>query len=161
MVKRRCGSLADRFSTKFVPGQPDECWEWLASKDPDGYGMIGAGGSAGTTLKAHRVAYELAIGQVSGGMHVLHHCDNPGCVNPSHLFLGTHNDNMVDKVRKGRASALFGKANGRAKLTEAQIYYARFAGGSQSSIASRIGISQSSVSVIRRGKRWSTITEGV
>lgn len=76
--------------------QGDGCWEWIAGKDTDGYGRIWVG----KNKTAHTLAYELFNGPVEG-LHVLHTCDNPGCVNPDHLVLGTHSDNMRDKsVRK-------------------------------------------------------------
>ena len=82
-----------------VVGAKDECWEWTDGCDGDGYGVVGAGGK---TVRAHRVAWEVAHGPIPDGVHVLHQCDNPPCINPAHLFLGTQADNMADKVAKGR-----------------------------------------------------------
>ena len=84
------------FEQKFV--KCDGCWEWLASKNPDGYGRVRR---FGRMESAHRIAYELYVGAIED-KQVLHTCDNPSCVNPKHLFLGTHKENMEDKVRKGR-----------------------------------------------------------
>lgn len=83
-------------------GGVDSCWEWLAAKKQGGYGKIGIGGKYGGWVLAHRVAWELENGQIPSGLVVCHKCDNPGCCNPSHLFLGTQPDNLADMRRKGR-----------------------------------------------------------
>jgi HNH endonuclease len=76
-----------------------DCWLWKASKNHDGYGRLQVNGRA---IAAHRISYEIAHGPIPDGLCVCHHCDTPACVNPSHLFLGTHWDNKQDSVRKGR-----------------------------------------------------------
>jgi hypothetical protein len=78
---------------------PSGCWEWTRARSHDGYGVY-------KKLRAHRVAYELAFGPIPDGLSVLHHCDNPPCVNPARLFLGTQSDNMRDCYRKGRNHGL-------------------------------------------------------
>jgi hypothetical protein len=93
----------------------DGCWSWTAAKHRDGYGMV----NMDTGIrKAHRVAWEVTHGQIPDGMDVCHTCDNPICCNPAHLWLGTHNDNMADRVAKGRTLA--GQKNFHATLTDAQ-----------------------------------------
>jgi len=79
----------------------ESCWEWTASKNVHGYGIIK---KDGRMHLAHRVLFELTGGKIPNGMQVLHHCDNPACVNPDHLFLGTHGDNMRDMFKKGRGN---------------------------------------------------------
>lgn len=79
------------------------CWEWQNNKDSNGYGMVKI---QGLYTKASRVAYQIINGAILDGLHVLHKCDNPGCINPDHLFTGTHQDNMNDKTRKGRGKTL-------------------------------------------------------
>lgn len=76
-----------------------ECWLWTGYCDSKGYGIAGFKGKA---RKAHRVSFELTFGPIPAGAHVLHSCDNPPCVNPHHLHLGTHTDNMREKVARGR-----------------------------------------------------------
>jgi hypothetical protein len=78
---------------------PEECWEWEGSRAPNGYGSFHMGGR---TVMAHRAAYTLIVGEIPEGLHILHACDNPPCVNPHHLSVGTRSDNMQDMVAKGR-----------------------------------------------------------
>ena len=81
----------------------DGCWVWMASGNR-GYGVIAMPGRSGRMVYAHRYSYELHYGAFDQSLLVLHHCDNPACVRPDHLFLGTHLDNQQDKVSKGRHS---------------------------------------------------------
>lgn len=78
------------------------CWLWKGARQPNGYGRFSAYSKARKTQMAHRWAWILANGPIPDGMRVLHRCDNPPCVNPAHLFLGTDSDNMRDCVAKGR-----------------------------------------------------------
>jgi len=92
-------SMEERFFAKvhFKPG----CWGWLGPKDPNGYGRFSLG-SARPSVLAHRVAYEIHNGPIPDGLYVCHHCDNPECTRPGHLFVGTPADNMRDMSAKGR-----------------------------------------------------------
>jgi hypothetical protein len=97
-------SLATRFWAKVDKRGPDECWEWTGARQPQGYGTIGVylGYRSYGYARSNRVAWELMRGPVPDGLHVLHSCDNPPCVNPNHLFLGTALDNIHDCIDKGR-----------------------------------------------------------
>lgn len=91
-----------RFWAKVAVAGPDECWEWTASKTQHGYGQIMVTASPRKITRAHRAAWVLTCGPVPDGMVVCHRCDNPGCCNPAHLFVGTQLDNIADMVAKGR-----------------------------------------------------------
>jgi hypothetical protein len=103
-------SLAERFWEKV--DRSGECWTWTASKIGRGYGQIGI--TRSRSDRAHRVSWRLAHGEIPNGLCVLHRCDNPSCVNPAHLFLGTKGDNAADRQKKGRTVAPTGDKN-RAK----------------------------------------------
>jgi hypothetical protein len=133
---------------------------WTASKNRYGYGKFSAG-TRGRWIGAHRYSYGLAYGAIPDGMHVLHKCDNPACVRPDHLFLGTQRENLVDMTEKGRRYIPFseGERNGRAKLTAQQVVEIRhrIAGGERRSAMAKIyGVCLSSINNIVWGKTWRT-----
>lgn len=91
-----------RFWNKVDKKQPYDCWKWLGKARCGKSGFYGQFWLKGKNATPHRVSYELAFGEYDKSMHVLHKCDNPICVNPNHLFLGTNEDNIKDKMSKGR-----------------------------------------------------------
>lgn len=105
----------ERFERYVLPEPNSGCWLWIGSDDNKGYGKFSI---KGKTTKAHRASYELYKGCIPIGLHVLHVCDNPICVNPDHLFLGTHSDNMKDRQTKGRNPTFvrYGSNNPASKL---------------------------------------------
>ena len=130
------------------------CWEWTACKGRNGYGQFKYHGSP---VWAHRFsAYVVGlIPSVHTDLKVLHKCDNPACVNPAHLFTGTDNDNVQDKVRKGRQAK--GETSGRAKLTEMDVRYIRYkasTGTTRKELAKEFEMDVSSVGYIIRRKLW-------
>lgn len=158
------GSFWYRFWEKvaFLGAGPDDCWEWRGAKVPHGYGKIGVDGKM---LIASRVSWELANWPIPDELWVLHHCDNPACVNPRHLFLGAQTDNMRDMDMKGRRSPNAcgrGERNGHAKLTEPDVHKIRHllkAGHTQRKIASIFGVAHTSIGYISTGKCWGWLTE--
>ena len=94
-------NIIERFWSKVEVRSEDECWEWRGSKDNQGYGSVGKIGNKWE--KTHRIAYRLSKGDIPNGMCVCHSCDNRSCCNPSHLWLGSHKENMRDMAIKKRA----------------------------------------------------------
>lgn len=133
----------------------DGCVVWGGGLTSSGYGYLYVR-NLGQVL-AHRRAFENACGQIPDGMQVCHRCDNPPCVNPSHLFLGSIADNMRDKVAKGRQ--LRGEMVPTHKLTERDVLSLRCDERPQREIAKAYGVSQSAISLLRNGRRWAHVQE--
>ena len=134
----------------------DVCWPWQGKLDVDGYGHVRIGGRKASA--AHRVGWFLATGIDPIGKMVCHHCDNPPCVNPTHLYLGDAGTNARDRKLRGRANPEHGESRWNSKLTTENIkeiddLYVNV-GLSQRAIADKYGVSQASVSLILRGKNW-------
>lgn len=136
------------------------CWEWTGSLTHNGYGRFSLTHLKG--CRAHRFAWEITFGEFRNNLFVLHHCDNPQCCNPSHLFLGTQQVNMEDKGAKGRTAA--GEKQGSRKLTDEQVAEIRRrygfwgkGGETSSALAKEFGINQAQISSIVGGKAWKHI----
>lgn len=136
-----------------------DCWVWKASV-VKGYGQIRRKvGDKHTVALAHRVAYEMCHGEIPAGLQVLHRCDNPLCVRPSHLFLGTNKENNDDKMRKGRHGhgTQHGEQASGAKLTEdsiRQIRSMRAQGMLLREIGEKFGVHYMTIGQIVSGKTW-------
>ncbi len=120
--------VAERFWPKVRRGEG--CWEWTGARSAKGYGRLTAGRRGDGYLRTHRLSFELAYGPVPDGLFVLHRCDNPPCVRPDHLFLGTKSDNMRDAVSKGRLNTRSARA-ARAANREAMREYLRSVAGAK------------------------------
>ena len=152
-LMRRRVPVADRFWPRVRKSAG--CWEWTGGRYPRGYGFFSVNGRGHA---AHRVAWELARGPIPDGVLVCHACDNPACVRPDHLFLGTQSDNMRDMAAKGRHPYPRGEHHNQARLSNADVAEIRrlyAAGGvSQAALAERFGVCQSHVSrIVRRFRR--------
>jgi hypothetical protein len=141
--------LKTRFESKvkITPG----CWIWTGAKTGGGYGNIK---HCGKVLIASRVSYELYCSAIPDGLHVLHKCDNPSCVNPDHLFLGTHCDNMHDMYHKNRREAATGERNGASKLTQQKVLLIRNDSRASDKVGADFGVSGCLIRKIRRSEIW-------
>ena len=148
----------ERFLKKIHFSGPNSCWYWTAAKDRDGYGQFRLNGRM---EQAHRVAYQLWVGPIPEGLVVRHKCDNPICVHPTHLELGTQADNVRDRDERGRRAATHGVENGNSKLTDddVQDIRARYAEGGVSlrALAKEYGVNFTHVSRIVNRKIWTHI----
>lgn len=118
-------TLLARFEAKISPEPTSGCWLWTGSVAGFGYGRIQRGPRGGGVVLAHRVSWELYRGPIPVGLCALHRCDQPACVNPDHLFLGTHADNTADKIAKGRLRYGAAPLEARAAQRRAQTHCKR------------------------------------
>jgi len=130
---------------------PDDCWNWLASVK-SGYGHFTTGSRHGLSQSAHRTSYMLSKGPINDGLHVCHTCDNPLCVNPNHLFLGTPQENTQDMLSKQRSAR--GEKNTKSKLKESDIVSIRSDLRSSKEIALEYGVKSLAINRIKRNIYW-------
>ncbi len=161
-------SLADRFWAKVK--KTDGCWLWIGCRDSKGYGQMSGGSRGAPKVKAHRASWILCHGKIPESLCVRHKCDNPQCVRPDHLELGTLLDNNHDTVKRGRH--VFQKqpekhAQGEqvhgAKLTKElviKIRKLRADGWTQTRLAADFGVSQAAIWSILAGKTWRSVGRG-
>ncbi len=157
MIKQ---SIIDRFNSCVIASRHSDCWTWI--------GSIGGNGRPRFSIKsiyfvAARIAYEIEYGPFDKSQNVCHSCDNPLCVNPAHLWLGTQRDNLEDMTNKGRRAvgnkvSNPGEKNPAAKLTSIQVseIRERYSEGNvtQQTLAAKYGVSQRMISLIVRHEKW-------
>ena len=132
----------------------ETCWVWIGGRDIDGYGSFRGKVRGLEYKKAHRFSYALHEADVPRYKHVLHRCDNPWCVNPDHLFLGTNADNMADKMAKGRFRVPRGAASHWAVLTEEQVRAIAIDARPYAAIAADYEVSPQTVGDIKNRRSW-------
>jgi len=149
-------SLRDRLLNNHVKNPETGCWNWTLSLGKRGYGYMSIND---TNTMAHRVSYEIFVGPVPDGLFVLHSCDNPQCMNPDHLHIGTHEDNMREMMERKRSCA--GEKQAFAKLTNETVLQAiemHKAGESACSLAKKFNVSSTSMLYALEGRTWSSVT---
>jgi hypothetical protein len=162
--KRKPGRKAEPIAARLAKytDKTDTCWNWTGYRNHDGYGKL----IVGTKQRfAHRLAWEVVNGAIPADMCVCHHCDNPACVNPSHLFLGTHRENMLDAYRKGRKapaptflqSGAKGERNAKSKLTADDVRTIRSSSLSTADLAGTYGVSPESIRNAITRRTWGHI----
>ena len=152
----RYKSIKDKIESNVVKSE-NGCWNWIGTKRGKSGGVYYGGTNIGRkSVLAHRASYEFYVGEIPSGMLVCHKCDNPQCVNPEHLFLGTHSDNAMDMSLKNRGTN--GEKNKNSKLTDNKVMEIRFAGKlrnmRQKDIAYVFGVSEKAVHKIINNKTW-------
>ena len=169
-MRRIRGSKLERFRHNVIM-EGGGCWVWLGFCNDAGYGILRTGTAPNSRMeRAHRLSWEFHNGPVPAGLQVLHHCDNPPCVRPSHLWLGTPSDNMSDKAAKGRSfyhpgrdlrrMVPRGEGMGRAaKLTTAQVREIRAKAPTctHAALGREYGVSQSQIGEIVARRSWTHV----
>ena len=155
--RRRIIPLEVRFWAKV--DKTETCWLWKGA-NCKGYGVMGIGKATEGNIRAARLSWELHFGEIPEGFEVCHSCDNPPCVRPDHLFLGTQKDNVLDAIGKGRQinpPRKYGEEHGMAKLTTVEVLQIRQelkVGNRQTDIAAHYNVTQPAISLIKLGKNW-------
>ena len=156
---RPASPLSERFHKKVVVA--DGCWLWAGYRDRNGYGRMGAGTREDGVILAHRASYIIHIGPIPDGVDVLHACDNPPCVRPDHLVLGSHDDNMKDAGAKSRLP--FGERHHTSKLKTSQViemrYLANVVGMPVASVSRLYGLKEGTGALICSGRSWKKLTQ--
>jgi hypothetical protein len=137
-----------------------ECWEWEGQRLSSGYGRISLGAKELGSDGAHRVSWRMHNkAEIPQGWHVMHKCDNPSCVNPNHLTIGTAKQNTQDMIAKGRKRTVApkGEGNGKSLLNEEQVRTIRASKLSHAALARELGVSPNCVRGVRTGRTWTHI----
>ena len=150
--------VKERIEALSVKEPNSGCWLWEGSVHGKGYGHIWYNGS---NRKAHRVSYEVYTGEIPSGMVVMHKCDNPSCVNPSHLSLGTNQDNMDDRNNKGRQAR--GETSGNAKLKADDVIFIRenFGKYTKHELVKMFGVTYPTICNVLAKRIWAHIEETI
>lgn len=155
---RKCMALgySINLETDFIKNinKTDTCWLWTGNLATTGYGRI-------KKLYAHRISYEMFNGKIPDGMFVCHKCDNPPCVNPDHLFLGTQLDNIRDMHKKGRNNNLSGENTHFSKITGSEAIEIFISDRKYKDIGDEYGITRGCVSAIKSKRTWKKVTDKV
>lgn len=168
IARRQPRSLTFRLWSRVdKSADPDGCWLWQGSVNDRGYGQVRdepvGNAIRGIKITTHRAAWTLTHGTIPEGMGVCHRCDNPRCVNPSHLWLGTHAENLGDMKTKGRAAR--GDRSGTARLNSNQVRVIRkvlTAGGcARTDLAVLVDVSTSTIDNIANNLTWRHIDAGL
>lgn len=155
---RHSRTMSERFWDKVDKAGPvpshvhglGNCWIWTGAKDPLGYGFFRESNSKPMS-RSHRVSWALSVGDI-GNMLVLHKCDNPSCVRPDHLFLGTNQDNIDDRDRKGRQRCAVGKRASRVYLTPQQLHEIRSSALPKAELSRMFGVHKTTIRRIIAGR---------
>lgn len=138
----------DSFEEKYIPEPMSGCWLWMASVNQSGYGNFW---ESDKCWKAHRFSYLIYKKEDPGNLYVLHKCDNPSCVNPDHLYLGTQSDNMKDRDSR--------TGHGLAKLSADDVILIRQSNESCEKLAKKFGVGSTTIHYARNGTNWKSINE--
>ena len=137
-----------------IGAETGACWIWTGNRPDDRYGHFSVNGA---TVKAHRWLYERLNGPIPDGLVVRHHCDNPACVNPDHLAIGTAQQNTADMLSRGRGADRRGERHPLVRLTEddvRSIRALRAGGATETSLATRFGVGRAQIGKIARRENW-------
>jgi len=159
--QRARGSIEFRFWRKVDQSGANGCWNWTGGTHKKGYGTLHKGDGDSRPVATHRLSYIMHTGDIPDGMYVMHTCDNPRCVNPAHLVLGTASDNVRDMWEKGRAKpkGVKGEAHLKAKITEDDVRMIRAdKTRSNHELARLLGVSPNAVRYVRIGRTWTHVT---
>jgi hypothetical protein len=143
----------ERLLSRAEPEQNSGCWLWFRSLDGKGYGSVSLNGK---NVRAHRLSWVLHKGPIPHGLCLLHKCDTPACINPDHMRIGTHAENMRDRTIKGRGATFPGNKNPNSKLSSEQVDEIRRLRGqvTQRALANQFGVCKSAIERIHLGQSW-------